>query len=225
MINKDKILLTVIFVVLGFVALQIPINNLAGSNVKFTIFDLFAPVSGAFLGTEFGILAVFAMQIVNIAFHGFSGFETGTLIRLFPILFGVWFFAKREKNILIFPLVAIILFNLNPIGRSVWYYSLFWTIPFLVFPIVKKSLVARSLVTTFISHSVGGAIWIWSFHLSAAVWKGLIPVVALERSLMTLGMCATFLLLNNILVFARHRKLIKSGIIYDKQYLLGAIKG
>ncbi len=223
-VSKEKIVALVVFVMLGFIALQLPINNLAGSGAKFTVFDLFAPISGAFLGTPLGFAAVFLMQIVNLAFHGFANFDKGAIIRLFPILFGVLFFSrvvKKNSNwLLLIPLISIASFNLNPVGRSVWYFSMYWTIPFLVYPFVKKSLVARSLSSTFVAHSVGGAIWIWAFHLPPVVWQGLVPVVAFERGLMTLGICASFILVNNIVAFLKSRKLIKTGLLLDNKYIL-----
>lgn len=217
-IKREKVIGLSVFVVLGFLALQVPINNLAGSGAKFTLFDLFAPTAGAFLGSWFGVLAVLVMQIVNIALHGLSVADKGTIIRLFPILFGVWFFAKRDVKFLIVPTLAIVSFNLNEVGRSVWYYSLFWTIPFLVYPVVKKSLVARALASTFVAHSVGGAIWIWAFNLPASVWQGLVPVTALERSIMALGIAASYVLMNNVLVVLKNRKLLPQ-ITIDKKYL------
>ncbi len=220
-IKKESVVGLAVFVALGFLALQIPINNLAGSGAKFTLFDLFAPVSGAFLGTPLGIAAVFLMQVVNLMFHGFANFDRGTIIRLFPILFGVWFFSKRSGNLLVIPLLAIISFNLNPVGRSVWYYSLFWTIPFLVYPVVKKSLVARSLASTFIAHSAGGAIWIWAFNLPAQVWTSLVPITALERSIMTLGICASYILINNLVAVLVSKKIIPRVFSADKKYILG----
>lgn len=244
---KDKFISLAIFVILGFIALQVPFSQLAGSKVKFTLFDLFAPASGAFLGSGFGILAVFLMQIVNLAFHGFSNLDRGAMIRLFPILFGVLFFAqtptlslrvprlrsgrgnlKGEKRdsfaslrmtILLVPLLAIISWNLNPIGRTVWYYSLFWTIPYLVYPVVKRSVVARSLASTFVAHSVGGAIWIWAFNLPVSVWQGLIPVVALERSIMTLGIAASYILMNNVVAMFSVRIRVLQAIKTDSKYI------
>ncbi len=219
-LKNPKIIFAAVFILIGFVALQIPINHLAGSKVSFTLFDLFAPVSGAFIGTWFGVVAVLLMQILNLAFHGFANFDRGTIIRLFPILFGVWFFAKREKNLLIIPALAIISFNLNPIGRSVWFYSLFWLIPFLTYPLSKKSLIARSLSSTFIAHSVGGAIWIWAFKLPPTVWIGLIPVVVMERAIMTLGISANYILMNNVLAFLASKVLFIKSVKIDKAYLL-----
>ncbi len=218
--QKNKLIALAIFIVLGFAALQRPINPLAGSKVSFTLFDLFAPISGAFIGTWYGIAAVFLMQIVNLGFHGFANFDKGAIIRLFPVLFGVWFFAKKEKNLLIIPALAIISFNLNPIGRSVWFYSLFWLIPFFAYPLSKKSLIARSLTSTFIAHSVGGAIWIWAFKLPPAVWIGLIPVVVMERAIMTLGISANYILMNNVLAILASKVLFIKSVKIDKAYLL-----
>lgn len=220
-ITAEKVISIAVFILLGIVALQVPINNLAGSSAKFTLFDLFAPTAGAFLGSWFGVAAVFLMEVANLVFKGV--FDIGSIIRLFPVLFGVWFFAKRDIKFLIVPVIAIISFNINDVGRSVWYYSLFWTIPVLVYPVVKKSLVARALASTFVAHSVGGAIWIWVFNLPASVWQGLIPVVALERSVMALGIAASYILVNNIVSFLTEKKFVKA-IEFDKKYLLGILK-
>jgi len=218
---KNRIVPLLVFVVLGLLALQIPINNLAGSGAKFTLFDLFAPTAGAFLGSWFGVVAVFAMGAIDLVFGG--TIEKGTIIRLFPVLFGVWFFAKRDARFLIVPIIAMVSFNLNEVGRSVWYFSLFWTIPILVYPVVKKSLVARALASTFVAHSVGGAIWIWAFSMPASVWQGLIPIVALERGIMALGICASYILVNNVLAILKSRNLFSKAEI-DQKYVFGSTK-
>ncbi len=231
-IKSDKVVALLIFAILGFIALQLPINNLAGSGAKFTLFDVFAPISGSFLGTPLGLVSVLLMQIVNLAFHGFANMDKGVVIRLFPILFGALFFSgvvkKNSAWLLLVPFAAIVSFNLNPVGRSVWYYSLYWTIPFLVYPFAKKSLVARSMSSTFVAHSVGGAIWIWVFHFPAIFWQGLIPVIAFERGIMTLGICASYILMNNAIVFLsnknKSKKFIFSGFNLDKKYFLGFVK-
>ena len=222
----NRILFILIFVILGFIALQIPVNTLAGSRVKFTLFDLFVPVSGAFLGTGLGIVSVLAMQVSHLIFHGFSGVE-GTsglkflaTLRFIPTVFGVWFFAKREGRLLIVPAISIIAFNLHPIGRGVWFYSLFWLIPFLVWPFRDRFLVLRALGATMTAHAVGGAIWIWAFNMPAAVWISLIPVVIMERSIFALGISASYILMNNILGHLSLKRLLPSGISFDKKYIL-----
>lgn len=224
--RKALLIFVLFFIVLGLIALQIPINYLAGSRVKFTFFDLFAPISGAFLGTGLGIVSVILMQTTNLIFHGAVGVDSSSILKLvatlrfLPMLVGVWFFAKREGRLLVLPALAIIIFNLHPVGRTVWFYSLFWTIPFLVWPFRDKFLVARSLGATFTAHAVGGAIWIWAFNLPAPVWIGLIPITIIERSIFALGISASYILMNNILGYLSSKKVIPKTVAIDKKYLL-----
>lgn len=216
---KKKLLFASIFFVLGFVALHLPINQLEGSKVKFTFFDLVAPVAGSFLGITWGIVSVFSIQAFNLLAGGVTSIDKGSIIRLIPTLFGVWFFAKKEGKLLVIPALSIVIFNLHPIGRSVWFYSLFWLIPFLVWPFRDRFLILRSLGATFTAHSVGGAIWIWAFNLPASVWISLIPLVILERSIFALGISASYILFNNVIDFLVKRKLLPAGLYIDKRYL------
>jgi len=229
-IGRNKLIFVLIFIVLGFIALQIPINKLAGSRVSFTLFDLFAPISGAFLGSVYSIIAVFLMQGFNLLVHGVSNIDKGAIIRLFPTLFAVLYFSlatKSKKNsnyILLVPLVSMVAFNLHPIGRIVWYYSLFWLIPFLVWPFRNRFLLARALGATFTAHSVGGAVWIWVFSLQASVWTSLIPVVAMERLIFALGISASYILMNNILAYLSVKSFLPKGIGFNKKYVYLKLK-
>jgi hypothetical protein len=217
---RKKLFFILIYTVLGFGALQIPFRNVVGSKVNFTLFDWFAPISGAFLGTGLGIISVLAMQVVNLLFHGVSSIDKASIIRLVPTLFGVWFFARKDRYLLLVPALAMIAFNLHPMGRAAWPYSMFWLIPFLVWPFRERFLIAKSLGTTFTIHSVGSVTWLWTFNLPASVWISLIPVVILERSIFTLGMSTAYLLANNVLGFLAAKKLLPSGIKVAKNYLL-----
>ncbi len=233
--QKSKFIFLTIFIICGFIALQIPVNELAGSKVKFTLFDLFAPISGAFLGLGIGVVGVVLMQIVNLVLHGFSGVQTDSFLKLVatvrfvPMIFGVWYFVLRRSQgktlrqtrlILLVPALSIVAFNLHPIGRQVWFYSLFWLIPLLVWPFRERFLILRSLGATFTAHAIGGAIWIWAFNLPATVWISLIPVVIMERAIFALGISASYILMNNILAALSFRKLLPRGISFDKKYLL-----
>lgn len=223
---KSRFLFVLFFVALGFIALQIPISIIKGSRVPFTLFDLFAPIAGAFLGVPLAILSVIGMQATNLGFHGFSGVNAAsplTLIatlRFLPMIVGVWFFAKKEGKLLVIPALSIIVFNLHPVGRTVWFYSLFWTIPFILWPIRERFLLARSLSATFAVHSVGGAIWIWAFPTTSLFWIGLIPVVALERSIFALGISAFYILTTNVLAYLSKIKLIPKIVDIDQRYLI-----
>src|SRR3972149_1426758 len=235
-INKSKIWFLIFFIVVGFIALQIPVNVLAGAKVKFTLFDLFSPISGAFLGSFFGIFAVVVMQLFNLIIHGFTNIDNSSILklaatlRLLPMAFGVWYFAFAQKKtgnskmILLIPLLSIIIFNLHPVGRAAWFYSLFWFIPLLAWPLRQRFLVPRSLGSTFTAHAIGGAVWIWAFNMPAAVWVSLIPIVILERSIFALGISASYIFLNNILALFSKNRILAGVFSFDKKYVLGFLK-
>ena len=235
-IKKSRVWFLLFFIVLGFIALQIPVNVLVGAKVKFTLFDLFSPISGAFLGSLLGIFAVVVMQLFNLIIHGFTNIDDSSILKLaatlrfLPMAFGVWFFALSKKKtgnsklILLIPLFSIMIFNLHPVGRTVWFYSLFWFIPLFVWPFCHRFLVARSLGSTFTAHAIGGAVWIWAFNLPAGVWISLIPVVILERSIFALGIGASYIFLNNILALFSKNRILAGVFSFDKKYVLGFLK-
>jgi hypothetical protein len=196
--DKKRLYFLIVFTLLGLAALQVPVTQLVGSKVKFTLFDFFGPIAPAFIGTP-GIVAVFLMQFANFLLHGAQVVDAGTIIRFFPMLFGAWYFGRKSKYTLLVPVLAILAFNLHPIGQSVWYYSLYWLIPIACYFVYEKTLIARALGATFTAHAVGGALWIYAFNLPKAVWVSLIPVVAIERLLFAGGIVVTYLVFNSLL--------------------------
>ena len=222
--TKKNILFIIIFAVLGFIALQIPIAQLEGSKAKFMVYDAFAPVAGAFIGSLPGVVAVFFMQFINFLVHGAVIEDTGTIIRFLPMLFAALYFARKDKFNLIIPALAIVAFIAHPIGRTVWYYTLFWTIPIFAYFLRDRFLLARALGATFTAHAVGGALWIWTFALPASVWISLIPIVAMERALFALGICVSFVLVNNLLAFLEKKHILNLGFIIEHKYLFGVLK-
>src|SRR3989344_4937205 len=222
--TKKNILFIVIFTVLGFITLQIPVAQLEGSKAKFMVYDAFAPVAGAFIGNLPGVVAVFLMQFINFLVHGANVEDAGTIIRFLPMLFAVLYFARKGKFNLILPILAIIIFVAHPIGRTVWYFTLFWTIPILAYFLRDRFLLARAFGATFTAHAVGGALWIWFFALPAPVWISLIPIVALERLFFALGIAVSFVLVNNFLALLEKKHVLNLGFIIDQKYLLGALR-
>ncbi len=204
--KKNQLLFITIFTFLGLIALQIPFTRLMGSSVKFTLFDFMAPTAGAFLTTIPGIISVFAMQVLNIALHGGNFADIGGFIRLFPILFSVFYFAKKRTSNIFIPILAIIIFNLHPIGRSAWQYSMFWLIP-IAAHFFRKNLFIRSLGATFTAHAVGGALWIWTFGLTREMWLALIPQTAMERTLMAAGITLFYFSISKVLNFMSVKKI------------------
>lgn len=222
--TKKNVLFIIIFAVLGFIALQIPITQLEGSKAKFMLYDAFAPVAGAFIGTLPGVIAVFFMQFVNFLAHGAIVEDAGTIIRFLPMLFAALYFARKDKFNIIIPILAMIAFVAHPIGRTVWYFALFWTVPIIAYFFRDKFLLARALGATFSAHAIGGALWIWFFELPASVWISLIPIVVLERSLFALGICGSFVAVNNLLAFLEKKHILNLGFIIDHKYLFGSLR-
>ena len=214
--TQKKLFFLALFSIIGFVALQIPFNKIMGSNVSFTLFDFFAPIAGGFLGPVFGIASVFAVEVINL-FIKHTPITTGSIIRLFPTLFAVLYFALASKKnsstslttkwFLMVPVLCILAFIAHPIGRQVPYYALmFWLIPVIAY-FKRDNLFIKSLGATFTAHAVGGAAWIWAFNLPAVVWKGLIPVVIAERLLFATGIAASYIVLKYTLSFLASKKI------------------
>ena len=219
-LTRKNLYFVIIFTVVGFVALQIPVAQLAGSGAKFTIFDAFAPMTGAFIGSIPAVIAVLLMHSFNFFAHGAHIQDVGTIIRFFPMLFAVLYFTRKGKLNILVPLIAIVVFLMHPIGREVWYFSLFWTIPIFAYFLRDRFLFARALGATFSAHAVGGAAWIWAFALPVSVWNSLIPVVFAERLLFALGIMASYVLVNNLLYALQQKRILNLGFSVDHKYLL-----
>ena len=219
---SKKLIFALIFVVVGFIFLQIPVNQLAGSKVSFTLFDLFAPITGALLGPVLGIISVFAITVVNFFYTG-GEFSTGAIIRLFPILFAVYYFAKKDRSNIAIPALAILVFWAHPVGREVWFYALFWLIPIAAY-FRRDILFVRALGSTFTAHAVGGALWIWFIGLPAGVWISLIPIVAVERLLFAAGISLSYVLVTNLIAYLEKRNLLEGKVLnIEKKYIFSKI--
>ena len=223
-ITKKNVLFIAIFAILGFIALQIPVAQLVGSKVNFTAYDALAPVAGSFIGSVPGVLAVLFMQLFNFVVHGAQIEDAGTIVRFFPMLFAVLYFSNKRKINLIVPALAIAAFIAHPIGRTVWYFSIFWLIPIAAHFFRDRFLLARALGATFTAHAVGGALWIWVFALPAPVWNSLIMVVIAERLLFALGICGSFILVNNLLGFLEKKRFLNLGFYIDQKYLVPVLR-
>jgi hypothetical protein len=180
------------FTILGLLALQIPLTAMLGANTNFTAYDLFAPALGGILGAIPAILTIVLTQMLNIMVHGAATPNIAGIIRIFPTLFATLYFARNQRLNIFVPFLAIIAFNLHPIGHSAWQYSLFWLIP-IVANYFRKNLFVKSLGATFAAHAVGGALWIWTFGLSKEMWLALIPQTMVERTIFAVGVSATYL--------------------------------
>ena len=222
--TRNKLLFFLGFTALGVLALQVPLTKLAGSSVNFTVFDAFGPIAGAFLGTIPGAVAVLLMQGFHFVTQGANFSDPAALIRLLPIIVAALYFSRKMPLNFIIPTLAIIAFVAHPVGREVWYFSLFWTIPIICYLLQERWLVARALGATFMAHSVGGALWIWFVPIPAAVWVGLIPVVIIERLLFAGGIAITYLAVNNAFAFLNKKLEFAYKFPVHAQHLLASLR-
>lgn len=204
--SKKQLLFFIAFVAVGFLLLQVPLTRLAGSKATFTLFDAFGPTAGGFLGGPAGALAALLMQLSNFLAHGALTQDAGTLIRLLPMMFAALYFGRKTRLNVLVPTIAISAFVAHPVGREVWFFSLFWLIPIVCSFFQERFLLARALGATFTAHAVGGALWIYFVPIPAAVWVALIPVVVVERLLFAGGIAVSYLLINHAFYFLNKKK-------------------
>lgn len=201
--SKKRLLFILIFLLMIFIGNRINFSALVGAeNQFFTLFQFFGPIAGGFLGPVFGIVTVLGAELLDFIVAS-KAFTLINVVRLTPMLFAAYYFGTEKRHIsTIVPLIAIALFVLHPIGRQVWFFSLYWTIPIVIKVMPKKysdNVLLKSLGATFTAHSVGGAAWVWSVPMTAAQWVGLIPVVAVERLLFAAGIAGSYVILNTVL--------------------------
>ena len=201
--TTKRLVFIAIFTALVLIGKQINFSPLVGAeNQFFTLFQFFGPISGAFLGSVIGAAAVLFAELIDFFIVG----KEATLInilRLSPMIFAAYYFGSKKRNLSIaVPLIATAAFVLHPIGREVWFFTLFWTIPIIAKLLPQKysqNLISRSLGATFSAHAVGGALWIWTVPMTAAQWIALIPVVFIERFLFAGGIAISYIAFNALL--------------------------
>lgn len=203
-LNKQQLIIILAFVGLSVLATKINFTPfVAGHNLKFTFFDMYAPIAGGLFGSLAGMAAVFLVEVCNLLLR--QSFSLAGFLHLFPVLFGAWYFGSNRKLINLIPAIAIVGFIVHPTGRGVWYYSLFWLIPIICQTFKERSLIARSLGATFTAHAAGGLLWIYFFNLPAAVWDSLIPVVIMERLVFTATSAIMYLIIQKVYAIHPHQ--------------------
>jgi hypothetical protein len=194
-----RLIFLLVFTVLVFLGRRIGFFPVLGADSQsFTFFQFFGPVTGSFLGPFFGPIAVCFAHLTDLFLHGGPVSSIG-LLGVLPMMFAAYFFGtkKRAAGVLV-PLMAMTAFMIHPVGRQVWFFSLFWIIP--IISVASKrfssNMVVKSLGATFTAHAVGTAIWIWTIPMTAAQWISLIPVVMVERMIMAGGIAVSCIVMN-----------------------------
>lgn len=223
LMTTKGLLFLLIFSVLVFIGDRINFSKLVGAeNQFFTLFQFFGPVAGAFLGPVVGVLSVLIAEVASKVYTN-ATFDLVTVLRLLPMLFAAWYFGtRRDKLSFLIPVAAIVLFIAHPVGRQVWFFSLFWTIPIIIKLLPKKygeRAFLKSFGATFTAHAVGGAMWNYIVPMTPAAWIALIPIVIFERLIFASGITISYVGLNTLL--DRINVKTKSEYIdVDKRYVL-----
>lgn len=105
-------------------------------------------------------------------------------IRKLPGLVGGLYWSRATVFIrCCVPLCCIVLFIIHPVGRFAFLYSFYWFIPVILFFLKTRHPVAHAFGSTFVTHAVGSVIWLYTVPMTAKTWWALIPIVAIERTL------------------------------------------
>ena len=191
---KQKIIFLIIFLAIGLVFLQIPFTAIVGSKQNFSLFDFYGPIVGIFLGGPLGFIGVFLAKFINL-FIAHKPLDILTIVRLFPLAFAALYLSTQKKWLGIIGPICMIAFIAHPVGREAWFYSLYWLIP-LAAVFFKKRLILNSLGATFTAHAIGSTVFLYTLPTTSAMWLGLIPQVAIERGLFTLGIFLSVIIFN-----------------------------
>ncbi len=200
-----KVMFAVLFAALFIVLTKTKMFPILGTEFNFSMGVMFGPALGGLLGLNLGVATIILSQAVGAAIGLYTIKDTLSLLVFFPILFGAVYFSrslKGDKRMMAIPAAMIIMFLLHPIGREVWFYSLFWLIPVAVAQFkdrIDSALrhpVARtysySLGTAFVDHSVGSVVYLWFLSIPAQFWVAAIPITLFERLLIALGITFSF---------------------------------
>ncbi len=232
--NKQRILnkktyFIALFALMTLVGKNINFSRIIGTkNQFFTVYQLVGPIAGKFLGTTFGVVAVLTAELLNFLIMG-KEWSVINILRLTPMLFAAYYFgSKRRFNSALIAAICMVLFNLHPVGRKAWLYSMYWLIPIIARVIpnnVRGRLFLQSFGATFTAHAVGSTLFLYTVPMTSAQWLALIPIVAIERLVFGLGIAGSYIITNITLgLLAEKISIPQSVINLDKNYLLNKSK-
>ncbi|MGQ9479416.1 MAG: hypothetical protein ACUVQ0_05265 [Thermoproteota archaeon] len=198
-----------------------------GTDFHFSVSVMFGPVISAFLNVYWGTAAIVLARIVGVAVNfykiKYTSLESalsGWLVFM-PIIMGGIYFSKifkGDKRLIVIPAFSILMFLIHPIGREVWYYSLYWTIPIIIAVFKDKidSLLGKhmpsiylsstiktytySLGSAFTDHAIGSIMYLYLMNISAWAWIQAIPFTIVERAIIAAGITFFYFLIRVSLI-------------------------
>ena len=162
----------------------LPINLIIGSSgqAMLTWSSICAPVLAFHAGISTFLWFCLSWKLLTLPL------AVSFLLQKLPLLCSVLAFRKSSiYTSLLLPAVCMMLFILHPVGQIAWLYSLYWFIPMILYFAPEDADWKRGVIASFASHAVGSVMYLYTIHMSAAVWIALIPVVVVERLLISVG--------------------------------------
>lgn len=213
-INLKQVIFLLIFFAIVFSASKIVLFKVVGSSQAFTLFEFLYPLPAAFLGSLWGAGIVLLVKVLNWLITG-QALDLITFVRFFPAVLAALYFASKSKWNIVVPIVCMALFWLNPIGLAAFPYAFFWLIPIIVFPF-KHNLAFNALGSTFTAHAVGSVAFLYVVPMSAEIWRGLIPVVFMERFVFAAGICISYVVFSLAIKYLAKKLGVQKEVLVEK---------
>ncbi len=150
-----------------------------------------------FMPLAFGLPT--ACQVANWSLHAHGNSIKVAIMKFF-------------LNVLL-PLAGIIFFVMHPVGSKAAVYSLFWLIPMVAYIVqlfFGTSFFLVALSSAFIAHGVGSVIWLNVVPMTPEQWIALMPIVAVERLVFTLGSFLVYVLIQRFMGVTKSVKILES---------------
>lgn len=109
---------------------------------------------------------------------------------------------------LLLPVACFVAFIAHPVGSEAYTYALYWLLPITLYFIPHKNIFLTALASTFTAHAVGSTIWMYTVPMSASMWTGLIPLVAIERLCFATGMTVSYYVIHKVTRYAHENKFV-----------------
>jgi hypothetical protein len=195
-----KAFFAVLFAAVFLVASKTKMLPILGTDLNFSIGAMFGPITASVLGIGFGLGSIVLADVVGIAIGLYSLESIYYLATFVPALIASLYFArsfKDDRKTALIPIACMAAFLANPIGREVWFYSLFWLIPaatvffkknidgVLRHPALK--VYSQSLGSAFTDHAVGSVVYLYLLNIPSQFWIAAIPMTIIERLIIALG--------------------------------------
>lgn len=195
-----KFIFTIFSSLLFLYFTKVKVGPILGTQMKFSLSVFFGPTLSKIFGIGYGIATIIFTHLIGLVTGIYKIKAVKDYFTFLPIIFAGIYFSrifKGNKKLIIIPLICILLFVINPIGRTVWFYSGFWLIPIIIslfkdkldkilkIPLFK--IYGYSLGSAFVDHAIGSVIYLYLLKIPANFWIEAIPMTVVERLMIAAG--------------------------------------